>query len=360
MGRGPDKTPRIRRSKKAIASYATNVVIDTDVTRRLIDDAFFKISNPPRPIEYIPLDNPKPTTDPVATNDQELFSIGKKVAAQVMEQCFSEMEKRTDAILDKVRAQTSSRTVAIAIKINDQPIQKLKKEAHPQLADALLILGVGLNPLLVGGAGTGKTYLAGQCAEALNIDFGHLCFSAGVSETWLFGRQTPNGFIEGDFSKLYKNGGLFLADEIDAADPNVLLAINTALANGHLYNPISGEKITRHKSFHFIAAANTVGKGGNSVYTGRSRLDAATLDRFTCIKVGYQDTVEDALCPDQELAVKLRKIRQNLEKRGSQEIVSYRAFDKAMRLKTIGKNTDEILKILSISWPEGLLEDVLS
>jgi hypothetical protein len=160
----------------------------------------------------------------------------------------------------------------------DEIQRKLSKPANPLLGRLLVEVKLGHYPMLVGPAGCGKTIAAEQVAEALGRQFGHICFTAGASETWLFGRQTPNGFIEGEFSRIYREGGVFLFDEIDAADANLLMAINTALANGHLKNPISGETIQRHKDFVGIAAANTVGKGGNAQYTGRN---GWTLPRWT-------------------------------------------------------------------------------
>lgn len=263
------------------------------------------------------------------------------------------LEKKSNDILEHVNRVAKPREVAIAVKINEKDFKRLKNEAHPLLGELLSTLLSGLNPLLVGPAGSGKTMMAAQAAEALELKYGHLCFSAGVSETWLFGRQTPTGFIAGDFFNLYKNGGLFLADEIDAADANLLLTINTALANGHLYNPINGENVERHKDFYFVGAANTFGKGGTTVYTGRTRLDAATLDRFVTIEVDYIKEVEDNICSDKDLADWLRNVRKALATKGSQEVVSYRAFDKAFRLRAAGTSNKRIQEILLASWPES-------
>lgn len=276
-----------------------------------------------------------------------------EITKTVLNASLDVIEKRSNEIMDHVTKVAKPREVAIAIKINDGELKKLKVAAHPKLADVINLLSLGLTPLLVGPAGCGKTFLGEQTSEALKLSYGHLCFSAGVSETWLFGRQTPVGFIEGEFSKLYENGGLFLADEMDAADANLLLTINTALANGHMYNPINGKSIKRHKDFHFVGTANTFGKGGNSVYTGRSRLDAATLDRFTTLEVGYDSNVEDTICPEKELADWLRKVRKDVQEKGSQEVVSYRAFDKTFKLFKSGLKKKEIANMLFASFPES-------
>ena len=78
------------------------------------------------------------------------------------------------------------------------------------------------------------------------------------------------------------NGGVFLFDEIDAADANVLLVVNSALANGRMSVPSRHDQpvAKKHSEFVCIAAANTFGRGADRVYVGRNELDEATLDRF--------------------------------------------------------------------------------
>ena len=61
-----------------------------------------------------------------------------------------------------------------------------------------------------------------------------------ASGRWLLGlRRIP-------FIRIYRNGGVFLFDEVDAADGNVMVCVNAALANGMLCNPVTGEVIERH------------------------------------------------------------------------------------------------------------------
>lgn len=155
------------------------------------------------------------------------------------------------------------------------------------------------NILMVGPAGSGKTTLAKNMAEGLGLPFGFISLSAGVTETHLLGRVLPKadgswGHVPTRFIEVYEGGGVFLLDEVDGADANVMVAINAALANGVLCNPVTGQVHTRHKDCYILAAANTWGRGGDSQYVGRNQLDAATLDRFvlSTVRVTYDRDLE--------------------------------------------------------------------
>lgn len=239
------------------------------------------------------------------------------------------------------------------VKINEMPSTPLKLRASKKLPRLVVNAKLGLYTLLVGPAGCGKTTMANQVAESLGVSFGAVCLTAGASETWLFGRQTPNGFVEGPFSKAYREGGVFLADEMDAADANLLLSINTALSHDEMLNPMSGETIKKHKDFVFIGAANTNGKGSTHTYTGRSRLDAATLDRMIIVEVGYDEHLENDLCTDSKMRQFLRELRSALTKEGYDEFVSTRAFISSQRQLHAGVDREDIMESLIANWGDG-------
>jgi hypothetical protein len=178
-----------------------------------------------------------------------------------------------------------------------------------------LALG-GVPIFLVGPPGTGKTTLAKALADSLGLDFGAVSMTRGTSPSAFRGRPRisdpgttalVNALIangraaealalaekaasEGDvqeskFVKLYRDSGVFLFDEIDASDENLLLLTNAALANRVFFNDATGETVRMHRRFVPIAAGNTLGLGGSRKMTGRSKLDAATLDRWNAGRV---------------------------------------------------------------------------
>lgn len=291
------------------------------------------------------------------------FELSKEILAAIDQQIIGATDrayKYADSLIkpalksieEKLESIDTPREVVLEVKIDTRPKKKLKSEAVPFLDRMLVNAKCGLNTLLIGPAGCGKTFAGEQLAEALDLKFGHLCFTAGASESWLFGRQTPDGFIEAPFSRLYREGGVFLGDEFDAADSNMVLSMNTALANGKLFNPINGETYSRHSDFVFVAAANTSGKGANAVYTGRTRLDGATLDRFIQIEVNYNESMERKLTRNHEMTKLLQLLRKKLAKNDCPEIISTRCILQSLTQLHAGVSAKEILKSITLSWSD--------
>lgn len=187
----------------------------------------------------------------------------------------------------------SSKPQLITVEVREKnETHKVEGVAHSQLPDVIKWLGVGVNVYLAGPAGSGKTTIARQCAEAFKQEF---YFSGAI-----FQKYELLGFIDAggnyrttDFRNAFENGGLFLFDEIDASDAAALVAFNAAIANRVCSFPDG--IISAHPDFRVIAAANTRGKGATREYTGRNPLDAATLDRYVIIDIDYDQVIEREL-----------------------------------------------------------------
>lgn len=161
------------------------------------------------------------------------------------------------------------------------------------------------NIMMVGPTGCGKTHVAGIVAEALELEYASQSCSEGMNESALTGWLLPikeGGqftYVQSEFVRLYENGGIFLLDEIDAADPNVLVFMNQAIAQDHFFLPqrYDNPQIKKHKDFVCIAAANTFGGGADTMFVGRNQLDEATLNRFKIgtVHMDYDEHVEQVL-----------------------------------------------------------------
>jgi cobaltochelatase CobS len=173
--------------------------------------------------------------------------------------------------------------------------------------------GTRLNIWLTGPTGSGKTTAAENVARALEPTFKQyrntngqweilnleptdgvykLADLNGLAHDSPFGADSSLdadykvvGFKDGagvfhwtTFLRIFKFGGVYVADEIDNWDPSALVALNSALANGWISTPIG--LIRRHPDCCIIAGANTWGYGATNDYVGRNKLDAATINRF--------------------------------------------------------------------------------
>lgn len=235
-------------------------------------------------------------------------------------------------------------------------IGKLEDRTHLLFDRLMELVNEGhRNLLMVGPAGSGKTTLAENLAEALGLEFGFLSLSAGVSETHLFGRTLPQSdgswrYKPSRFVEIYEQGGVFLLDEIDAADPNVMVAVNAALANGMLANP-NGEVHTRHERTFILGAANTWGRGGDAQYVGRNALDAATLDRFVLatLQVDYDPDLERDLALSiletgeaEPLLEWIRELREKIARNRLRRIASTRLVVNAASAIKAGRTLSDI------------------
>jgi len=162
--------------------------------------------------------------------------------------------------------------------------RKLDGKGFHKLMGYVLLLAEARIPIqLVGPAGGGKSHLAIQLAEILFGDSSRASYvpmTAGATPSWLIGSWTIDGFRTRPFLEMFSGGGVFIFEEMDAGDPNLLLVANNALASDTFHNPINGEAYSKHEDFIPVSTANTYGMGANRQYSARERLDLATIDRW--------------------------------------------------------------------------------
>jgi cobaltochelatase CobS len=140
-------------------------------------------------------------------------------------------------------------------------------------------------------------------------------------------------YAEAAMYKAYKDGGLYLLDEVDAGNANVLTTLNALLANGHYMFP-NGELVTRHADFVVIAAGNTYGTGATKEYVGRNEMDGATRDRFAIMDFGYDEALEEAITGNTEWCMNVQRYRKAAAALSVKHIISPRASVKgAIMLK---------------------------
>lgn len=315
-----------------------------------------------------------PTNQPTKENGEsaelaaQLISIVKKLAADSLSpnQVRQIVGEEVSELLAQ-QPEPEPKEVEVTVKVADsEPITV--KLVHKALADVLTLAANRVPVLLIGPAGCGKSYLAQQVAECLKLRFASISCSAGMTEGHLTGRLLPTGdsgrfeYQQSQFVDFYENGGVFLLDEIDAADANTLLVINQATANHHMPVPnrVGNPVATKHENFVLIAAANTFGTGANRLYVGRNQLDESTLDRFRLgqIVMDYDEDLEKALCPNAEVRAKFQEIRKRANENRLRRVVSTRATMQANLMVAAGWTVDRVTSQLTSGWTDGELSKV--
>lgn len=258
-------------------------------------------------------------------------------------------------VQDEIKKELTKNTLVVLGSGDNKKANVVKGRLHKDFKEVLEIVSIEKQAFLGGAAGTGKTTLAAQVAEALGVPYAHISCTAGMSEAHLLGRMVANGdYIKSNFVELYENGGVFLADEVDAADANTLLILNSALANGYISVPnrASNPSAKRHKDFYMICAGNTFGNGSNE-YTGREVMDAAFMDRFAASKlhVDYDKDLEKEICKNHPtIANTIWKIRDNVKKNKLRRVVSTRVFVSAVKQLEAGRSADQFFDRFFTGW----------
>lgn len=264
----------------------------------------------------------------------------------------------SDTLRELVQDEVSKyppQTGELIVKMPDSKVPVTIKQSHSMLKEVLRRVGAGFNNILiVGPAGSGKTTLASQLAVATKRQFGFISLSGGTTEGQLLGRLTSTGkYLPSEFVRCYEEGGVFLLDEVDAADANVLLVMNSALANGDLAVPSRVEKPTakRHAKFVLIAAANTWGTGADWQYVGRNQLDAAFLSRFAgaVLSVDYDPQLERSLTVKAWYDAFVR-VRSAAHVNRLRRILGTREMLAGQRLLEAGYTTAEAWNALTAGW----------
>jgi midasin (ATPase involved in ribosome maturation) len=134
-----------------------------------------------------------------------------------------------------------------------------------------------------------------QIAESLNLPFHAMSVNMQTSKSDLIGFMDANGIYRyNGFITAFKQGGIFLLDEIDAGNANVLTVLNSAISNGFIETP-DGVMLQKHGNFRLVATANTFGNGANTKFVGRNKLDFATKNRFVRILMTIDEDLELSL-----------------------------------------------------------------
>lgn len=226
----------------------------------------------------------------------------------------------------------------VEIVVNDMPVQVagVQHKAFPLLLTCLL---AGVNVWLAGPSGSGKSTAAINAAKALGQKFR---YTGAVGDAYsLMGYKDAQGrYVRTEFREAWEHGGLFLWDEVDASDPNAVLAFNAALANGLAAFPDT--MVPRHPACLIVAAANTWGHGATHEYVGRGKMDAAFLKRFAFLEWPYDEDLERRTSTNAEWCKIVQTVRKNVKEKGIRVLITPRETEIGARLLAAGLSIETV------------------
>jgi MoxR-like ATPase len=205
-------------------------------------------------------------------------------------------EDRVNELIDQRLAATQP-TTEVIVRRPDGTTKHVGVQ-HKSFPTLVKWAGLRKHSYLVGPAGTGKTTAAEKLADALGLTFHGQSMCLQTSKSDIFGFVHAGGsYVPGFLYRPMKEGGVVLIDEIDRCNPGVLVAMNSALANGFCLFP-NGELVRRHADCVFVAAGNTI-HGATHDFNAAQKQDLSVVSRFVRIEWPVDEDLERALAPDQ-------------------------------------------------------------
>ena len=236
---------------------------------------------------------------------------------------------------------------------------------HSAFPTLLRMIGAGMHVYLPGPPGTGKSHMAEQVANTLGWKFGAISLGPTTPESRLWGGMDANGhFHEPLLIQCLRyaqdnpeHGAIFCLDEMDNGHSGIIATLNSLMANGWVTAP-NGDIIRVGANFSFIACANTYGTGPTAEFSGRNKLDAATLDRFQYVPVptdlnvestmvnAWLEPLDDGARIAEDWLAAWRTARKNAADNGLKVFVTMRGAINGARLLRAGFDIEETFAVV--------------
>lgn len=269
-----------------------------EMDRLLVEQ--FKLENNPSTISTTTLKAERKTSQKKNAKNvdeifQELFDalkshqenpINKEAVRELIQTELQDIQTGFQNLSNEVRKVLSSQPQIIRYELPPAITTSFKKPTIPTFQQIVDDVVLGSNVMLVGGAGTGKTYLAENLIAKMALGRQHITINCSqwTSPTEIIGGQTMDGYVEGKLIEAWAHGYVLILDELPKIDPNTAGLFNDALAKTKIPNAVifnaRKESFTKHEHFACIATGNIYPDKESIIYGANNKQDLSLLDRF--------------------------------------------------------------------------------
>ena len=271
---------------------------------------------------------------------------------------FQDIQARVDArIQEEVKSQKAPVHVIDVLLSGDKGEGELKRieGAHFLMPRLLKLLDAGIPLYLWGPAGSGKSTAIMQAAEILKQPFEVDTLDPTTFRSMVQGFCNTQGApVHTSFSRLWETGGVYIAEELDAAPSNVQTLFNSGLANDRTAFPWGNTP--KSSKFRFAGNGNTPGAPTRE-FPDRKMMASAFKDRLyfmywpidpaieakmAGIKVPPVPTRQEHTVTPQTWTKFVIKLREWASVNAPTLMVSPRASHQGIKCLALGETPDEI------------------
>ncbi len=152
-------------------------------------------------------------------------------------------------------------------------------------------------PLFISGPhGSGKTSFVNQFCARVGAPVVSLTARSRLDRSdltghWIIDKDKTMKFVDGPLTRAWRNGYVFLVNEMSAAPADLWLSINEILEGAPLFLEQTGEVVKRHPRARIVMTDNIRGMTDDAFgrYLGRNIQDPAVMDRCWKLRLEYID-----------------------------------------------------------------------
>ena len=213
----------------------------------------------------------------------------KRFACGTLDKDLSNIPYTVNIVYEDIKVNHNIDAIAKHYNISHDKLTRREVDIIKQIEVALdhpLNIARAESVLIFGPSGSGKTTVAIEYANNKGIPYilqqGHAQLT--VDDLLGYKSITDGTYFPSLLRDAVENGKIFIIDEVDACNPNTLLALNS-LKNKKFQ--FADKLVDIHPNFRYISTANTLEY--SDVYNGRSKLDKATLARSKHIEYNLEE-----------------------------------------------------------------------